>query len=806
MRMLRNLAPRARWSRAVLAIAGMLGILALAVGTWAFVQVRSSLPVLEGAVMAPELSAPVAVARDTQGVPTLTGHTRADLAWALGYLHAQERFFQMDGQRRLAAGELAELAGSAALMQDREHRLHRFRNRAAAVLASMSQEERRVLDAYVGGVNRGLGDLRAAPFEYIFLRSTPEPWRAEDTVLTVYTMYLDLQEADGLTERRRAHAEQALGPELAAFLFPEGTSWDAPLDASSLPTPAMPSTHATKRAHNPARAGDTGVETASRGSNNWAVGGALSTRGAAIVASDMHLGLRVPNIWYRARLVLDDKDTGTALTITGVTLPGAPNIVAGSNGKIAWGFTNSYVDTSDVVILEPDEEDSALYRTPTGSRPLGRVEERICARGAACEILPIEESLWGPVIGVDRRGRKLAYRWVAHDPVAVNLRSMLELERAETAQAALDIAHRLGIPHQNLVVGDAQGHVGWTVTTPLPQRFGFDGRLPVSWADGTRGWRGYLAPQDVPIVYNPESQRIWTANSRVVGGEALEKLGFGAYAHGSRARQIRNRLFAKEKFDEHDMLAIQLDDRGVLLERWQRLLLQRLQAGAGNSQYAPLIPEVENWGGRAVPDSIGYRLVRTFRAELIGAVFDAYTAPMRVGEPAPASGQPARPITSKQADEPVWRLLTERPAHLVPPGYRDWDAVVDTGIAKVLSAVAKEAGGRLDAFTWGAANRAEIRHPLTRAVPALSLFLNPPSEPQPGDLYQPRVAGPRTGASERFVVAPGHEGTGIFHMPTSQTGHPLSPYYMIGHEDWARGRATSFLPGEPKWQMVFQPR
>jgi penicillin amidase len=724
----------------------------------------------------------------------------------LGYLHAQERFFQMDGQRRLAAGELAELAGPAALMQDREHRLHRFRNRAAAVLASMSQEERRVLDAYVGGVNRGLGDLRAAPFEYIFLRSTPEPWRAEDTVLTVYTMYLDLQEADGLTERRRAHAEEALGPELAAFLFPEGTSWDAPLDSSNLPIPAMPGSQAIKRAHGPTPPSDGSVETASRGSNNWAVGGALSTRGAAIVASDMHLGLRVPNIWYRARLVLNDKDTGSTLSITGVTLPGAPNIVAGSNGKIAWGFTNSYVDTSDVVILEPDEEDPALYRTPTGSRPLGRVEERICARGATCEILPIEESLWGPVIGVDRRGRKLAYRWVAHDPVAVNLRSMLELERAETAQAALDIAHRLGIPHQNLVVGDAQGHVGWTVTTPLPQRFGFDGRLPVSWADGTRGWRGYLAPQDVPIVYNPGSQRIWTANSRVIGGEALEKLGFGAYAHGSRARQIRNRLFAKEKFDEHDMLAIQLDDRGILLERWQRLLLQRLQAGAGNSQYAPLIPEVENWGGRAVPDSIGYRLVRTFRAELIGAVFDAYTAPMRVGEPAPASGQPARPITSKQADEPVWRLLTERPAHLVPPGYRDWDAVVDTGIAKVLSTVANEAGGRLDAFTWGAANRAEIRHPLTRAVPALSLFLNPPSEPQPGDLYQPRVAGPRTGASERFVVAPGHEGTGIFHMPTSQTGHPLAPYYMVGHEDWARGRATPFLPGEPKWQMVFQPR
>jgi penicillin amidase len=670
----------------------------------------------------------------------------------------------------------------------------------------MTAEERFVLDAYASGVNRGLSNLGTAPFEYMFLRSTPAPWTAEDTVLTVYTMYFDLQEDDGLTERRRAQAEEALGSPLAAFLFPEGTSWDAPLDSSNLPTPAMPDGHASKRAHSPVPAGDRGVETASLGSNSWAVGGGLSSSGAAVVANDMHLGLRVPNIWYRARLVLNAEDPGSRLDITGVTLPGAPNIVAGSNGKIAWGFTNSYADTSDVVILEPAEEDPSLYRTLASSRPLDRVEERICAKGAACELLAIEESLWGPVIGVDGQGRKLAYRWIAHDPIAVNLRGMLELERAGTAHDALAIAHRLGIPHQNLVVGDAQGNIGWTVTTALPQRFGFDGRLPVSWADGSKGWNGYLAPQDVPVVYNPENQRIWTANSRVIGGQGLGRLGLGAYAHGSRARQIRDQLLAKERFDERDMLAIQLDDRGVLLERWQSFLLQHLRAGAGHPQYASLIPEVENWGGRAVPASVGYRLVRTFRAELIGTVYHAFTAPMRAGEPAPVSGQRLRPITSKQADEPVWRLLTEQPAHLVPSGYQDWDAVVNAGIAKTLSAVASQAEGRLDAFTWGAANRAEIRHPLARVVPGLSFLLNPSSEPQPGDLYQPRVASPTTGASERFVVAPGHEKTGIFHMPTSQTGHPLSPYYMAGHEAWARGKATPFLPGEPKWQMVFQPR
>jgi len=782
----------------------VIGLAVLSAGSWAYWRLRASLPILEGRVSAADLSAPVTVTRDVQGVPTLIGRTRSDLAWVLGYLHGQERFFQMDGQRRIAAGELSELAGEIALNQDRQHRLHRFRHRAGAVLAGMTPDERQVLGAYVRGVNRGLGDLGAFPFEYLLLGSTPSLWTEEDTVLTVYAMYFDLQEADGATERQRLHAEEALGSPLAAFLFPEGTSWDAALDGSLLPAPELPSSKPPDRAGLPSLRDAGGIEVASPGSNGWAVAGHLTSRGAAMIANDMHLGLRVPNIWYRARLVLDGSEGMAPLDITGVTLPGAPNVVAGSNGKIAWGFTNSYVDTSDVVLLESVDGSSDLYRTPEGSRALDRIEERICSKGAACEAFVVEESVWGPVIGSDGKGRKLAYRWIAHDPAAVNLRGILELERAESVRSALDIAHRMGIPHQNLMVGDRQGNIGWTVTTALPNRFGLDGRRPTSWADGARGWRGYLPFEDVPAVFNPDGRRIWTANGRVVGGSGLEKLGFGAYAHGSRARQIRDSLFSREHFDETEMLAIQLDDRGVLLERWQGLMVERLRAGAEKAAYASLLPTVENWGGRAAPDSVGYRLVRTFRSELIGIVYDAYTASFRMGEPSSLGEPRRRRMVTNQADQPVWRLLTERPRHLVPVGYGDWEAVMDAAIASTLSAVATQADGNLSAFTWGAANRGEVRHPLSRALPGLSIFLDPPSTPQPGDLYQPRVAAPGFGASERFVVAPGHEAAGILHMPGSQSGHPLSPYYNLGHDDWAKGRPTPFLPGEAKWQLIFE--
>ena len=302
----------------------------------------------------------------------------------------------------------------------------------------------------------------------------------------------------------------------------------------------------------------------------------------------------------------------------------------------------------------------------------------------------------------------------------MNLRGALALEQAGNVREALDIAHRMGIPHQNLVAGDAQGNIGWTVTSALPRRFGHDGRLPTSWADGTKGWSGYLDTAEMPVVYNPESQRIWTANARVVGGDALKKLGFGAYDHGSRARQIRDSLFAHERFSERDLLAIQLDDRGLRLERWQGLMLQALRARAQDPQFAALIPQVETWGGRAVPDSVGYRLVRTFRTELITAVYDAYTALMPVLEAPPKNKRQPRRALTNQADEPVWGLLSERPAHLVPPGFRDWEAVIGAGLSKTLSAIATEAGGKVDAFTWGSANRAGIKHPLSEALPGLS--------------------------------------------------------------------------------------
>jgi penicillin G amidase len=764
---------------------------------WLGIVLDRSKPKLEGEIAAAELSAPVTVARDAEGVPVITGATRADVAYALGYLHGQERFFQIDTLRRVAAGELSALVGGAAAKLDRQNRVHRFRARARRTVAAMPPSERAFLDRYVAGVNRGLAELGASPFEYAILRGKPEPWRPEDTVLAVYAMYLNLQPSTPQLELDRARAEQRGGRALADLLYPQGTELDAPLDGSRLPETPLPERLPPmpvlpRQLETAALAGEAPV----LGSNNWAVAGPLSTSGAALVANDMHLGLPVPGTWYRAHLIVRPAP-GSAerpLSIAGVTLPGGPTIVAGSNGRIAWGFTNSYIDTSDAVIVEPVPGRPGFYRTPDGPRPIRRATERLCI-GSECEDMVVEETIWGPIVGKDAFGRTIAMRWTAHDPGAIRLGAPAGMEGAGSVAEALGIAHRSGIPHQNLVVGDRAGNVAWTIIGRVPARDGFDGRDAVSFADGTRGWRGYLPPREVPAFVNPPHGRIWTANARVMGGADYAKLGDGRYDTGLRAGRIRDLLFARNRFGPRDFLAIQLDDRNARNDFWQPVLLAELDKRKGDPRFAAMIGPVQGWGGRAVPGSVGYRLIDVFRTAIRNELHLAYLG---------APEKPRRTYASNQSEGSLRRLLRERPPALVPPDHRSWDSVLAAALDEVAKEVDK-AGGDVAAFRWGEVGRAGVRHPLSGAIPGLAWLTDPKDVALPGDAVTVRAQRPGSGASERFAVSPGFEREGIFHMPGGQSGHPWSPYYLAGHQAWVEGRPTPFLPGPARWTLRFVP-
>ena len=780
-------------------LAGILLIVTLLAAGWFWWRMEGSVPRLEGEVALAGLSAPVNVERDALGTPTITGASRADVARALGYLHAQDRYFRMDMQRRFAAGEVAALAGGAMADIDRHIRPHRFRTRAQAAINAMAPDERALLDAYVAGVNQGLSELRAHPFEYLLLRGEAQPWKPEDTLLSVMAMYLNLQPATPQRELDRARAAKALGAEMSAFLYPQTTELDAPIDGSRLPEPPLPSAVAPLSTapvlESPG--GDVRLPEVV-GSNNWAVGGALTASGAALVANDMHLGLDVPSIWYRARLVVKPRagSAEAAMDATGVTLPGTPFLVAGSNGKIAWGYTNSYIDTADAVVVEWVDEKAGSYRVPGGVATVKRVDERLCVRND-CERLPVRETIWGPIVAKDAFGRDIAMRWTAHEVDAIRLAPALALEKAGSVAEAVAIAQRSGIPQQNFTVGDSAGNIAWTIIGRVPRRVGFDGQEAVSFADGTKRWDGYLTPAETPLVLNPANARLWTANSRVMGGEDFRKLGDGGYDTGARAGRIRDLLLAKPRFAPADFLAIQLDDTATRNRFWQQLMLAEL-AKRNDPRLNAMVAPVTNWGERALPASVGYRLVDRFRKAAVEGLYEAW-----LGEPEKEIGR--RTWLASQAEGPARRLLRERPAHLLPPGYQSWDAYLDSVLKIVAGDVEREAGGKLARYQWGEVGRAGISHPLARAIPPLAWVTNPRDVAVPGDRPTVRAAAPGFGASERFSVSPGREDEGLFHMPGGQAGSPRTPYYLAGHEDWVEGRPTPFLPGQTRWKLTMVP-
>lgn len=809
---------KSRWLRKIMT--SLIVVLLIAIGI-VWLLLKASLPWLDGQFELLGLSVPVQIERDNNGYTTITAKNRLDMARATGYAHAQDRFFQMDLLRRSSAGELAALFGKRALSFDQQRRVHRMRARAARVLETMTSEELALLQAYSDGVNAGLNALRAPPFEYLLLRQRPEPWNLQDSILTVIAMYFDLQLSTVRQESQLAMLRDCMPPEMVEFLLPRGTQWDAPLIGQAITPPGIPvaeifdSRLLNKQASNtainplPDYSNLLDIEHYVIGSNNWAVSGALTDHGAAMVSGDMHLDLNLPHIWYRLRLVLNPPEgqvnDQTPFDISGVSLPGLPFIVVGSNRNIAWGFTNSYGDFLDLVSLRMDPSDPTHYLTTEGYEALKLVTERIEVAGSEPVQIVVKESRWGPVVDKDHMNQPRVWRWVAHEPEAIGLNEFIQLETAETAEQAIQLAQRTGMPGQNFVVGDTHGNIAWTIIGIIPKRSpGFEGRMPEDWAASAVSWQGWAAAEDYPQLVNPSHNRIWTANGRVTSGEQLAVLGDGGYALGARAKQIRERLMALEQADEASLSQIQLDDEAVFLARWRRQLLALLDttALAGNQYRQQLRTAVLNWSGHAAVDDAGYRLVREYRDHLRRLVMHGLTAHCAAVEN--KDGQRQDFTGSWQVEGPLWQLVNQQPDHMLPVGFDNWRAVMLAAVDQLIVSATDQVAD-LREYHWGLRTQLRMAHPLASALPVVGNLLSMPSQSLPGDRDMPRVQGRSYGASQRMTVAPGHEEDGYLQLPGGQSGHPLSPYFAAGHADWAEGKPTPFLPGNSVHSLVLTP-
>ncbi|MGJ0490297.1 penicillin acylase family protein [Methylobacter sp.] len=780
----------------------LLGLSILVTGA-GLLFLQRSLPPQDGEFMVEGLSAPVVVISDSHGIPVIKAGNRADALRALGYVTARDRLFQMDLMRRKNAGRLAELFGQAAVNSDIRARTYGFPRVAKAVVAKLPQAHRRYLEAYAEGINSYIDDARALSFEFTALAYRPERWKPEDSLLVVLGMFDNLTAKAEREERMLTVMEKSLPADVVSFLTPDTDRFTDSLYGAAEPyRPVRPIPVASLETALARHAPDAlklaeavQLNDLMAGSNAWVVSGAKTHDGRAILANDMHLGISVPNIWYRAEM-----DYGTGRT-AGVTLPGAPVFIAGGNDRLAWGGTNLTGDFLDLVSLEINPENPDQYRVGDKWQRFEQANEIISIKEAEALQVTVRRSIWGPVALEPLLGKPVAVHWSALDDNIVNL-GLLDLDQAETLEQAMAVVNRTGGPQLNFLLADNHGRIGWTVMGQIPKRVGFDGSVSRSWADGSVGWDGYVDARQLPREIDPATGWLVSANDRRLGREYPHVIG-RQFASGYRAYRITQRLKEMPVINEWAMFGLQLDTENEFYGFYQQLALSVLSPR--NIERQPELQELRDtllaWNGRADTDSLGFALLVRFRQQLATSVFSPFLEASR-------SLDAHFSYAWTYIDTPLQAMLTEKVPQLLPDpvNYRNWNDFILGQLKRSAQQLrADYPDTALSELTWGQVNKAHIGHPFSKAVPLLGILLDMPADALAGCANCVRALGSEFGASERLVVSPARLDEGIMHMPGGQSGHPLSPHYRDQHRYWVKGLPLALLAGKPEHSLILKP-
>jgi penicillin amidase len=745
----------------------------------------ASVPAENAEIILPGMVSRATVHSDDAGVPSINAENKADAYRTLGYLHARDRLFQMELMRRKSSGRLAELFGTAALKLDRKQRTYQLLKTARMIVNDLPASQRQVLQAYVQGVNAYIEQAAILPPEFLVLQHHPEPWQAEDSVLVILGMFQTLNgyEQD---ERMVSVMEKALPADLVSFLTPDADSYSTVLVGGkgsrrfneNIPVKALA---ALPDADTYAANHQVDTENVVAGSNNWVVAGSKTADGRPMLANDMHLGLSVPNVWYRAELAYQHRH------IYGVTLPGAPAVIVGGNDDVAWGFTNVTADLVDLIALNVNPENSQQYLTPQGWQDFTQHHETIHVKDAADIDITLQDTVWGPVSDKPLLGQAVVIKWTALERHAVDL-GLMDMDSVQTTRQAINTMNQIGGPPQNVVIADREGHIGWTYMGRFPRRVGFDGLASRSWADGGQAWQGFIAPEELPRLLDPPEGFIATANNRTVGSDYPYVIAHN-WALGYRAFRIAELLRGRQGLTPAEILAIQLDTRNGVLDFYQQLALQELQSQDNpDTELQEAKLALQAWDGHMGKDSLGAAFLYEFRTQLAQQVFAKVVAACQVHE---ADFKYAW----REMETPLRLLLTQRPKGLLPGNYQEnWRLM----IADVMRRTVRELhqlypGITLPQLTWGQTNQITQAHPFSKAMPFLSDVLDMSSFASDGCAsFCVKVMGNEHGASERLVLSPGYPESGIFQMPGGQSGHPLSPHYRDQQMSWQDGIAAPF--------------
>jgi penicillin amidase len=789
-------------------IAGVaLGAMAGLTGVAALTALRRPLARTSGQVSLPGLAAPVQILRDRWGVPHIYARNTTDLFVAQGYVHAQDRLWQMELQRRTGLGRLAEVFGPIALDTDRFVRVLGFNRVVRREAVALEGAARVVVDAYVRGVNAFIAqNTRRLPLEFTILRLRPEPWQAEDVLVWAKMMALNLSR-DWMTDLLRARIVATVGPERAALLEPEyppahpltippGVRYSAAIGEDALRMAA-------------AAAPFTGSSAAGQGSNAWAVSGARTVSGLPLLASDPHLMLQVPSLWYENHL------SGGDIHVAGASLPGIPCVVIGHNEHVAWGLTNGENNVQDLFIERFDPSDPARYEFQGAWEQATVVNERILVKGQAEPVIEeVRITRHGPVIsalfpndegrrtkderaaagltpsslvvGSSSDGEALALRWAALDP-GQNISAVLGLNCARDWASFRAAVAEWDMPTQNFIYADVEGHIGYTLGGALPIRARGDGLLPVPGWTGEYEWAGMIPRDELPHVLDPDEGFVASANTQIAGAGYPYALP-GEYLPGYRAARIRQLIGQTPQHSAKSFSAIQGDQRSLPgLEL--AALAGRLAATTPIARQAR--EALAAWDGELTAESVAGAIYARLREKLLQAAYSDLAEPL--GFVAGLGAFVALPATGY-----LWRalpqLLERLAAHddsRLPEGHTS-DGLLNEAWDATIAELRAELGDDVSDWRYGRYHTLTLRHPLGASA-ALAPLLNRGPFPIGGDSDTVRMGhSPRQFAGQPFYIAPSYRqicdlsnwDLSLSIHPVGQSGQPGSKHYADLIDAW----------------------
>jgi penicillin amidase len=675
-----------------------------------------TLPETSGEVSAP-ITARATVTRDALGVPHISAASWEDAIFLQGYVTAQDRMWQLDAFRRLAAGELAEVIGPSAIEQDRESRRLRMTRIVEAQMKTLAPEAREIFAAYARGVNYFLETHRGRlPLEFTLLNYQPRPWRIEDTLLGALQMYRTLT-TSWPEEIRKQHLMGVGDAQKVEFLYPART----------------------------------GLEVAP-GSNAWAISGAHTASGKPILAGDPHLDWSIPSPWYLIHL------KAGGLDVTGAALPGIPAVVIGHNRSIAWSVTNLEFDVQDLYREQIDPR-TGRYQAQGQLKQAALERDWIGVKGQK----PVQADAWvtehGPVV-LNDSGSSYALRWAAAEGGVMEF-PFLAVDRASNWEEFNDALRRYPGPGQNFVYADVAGNIGYHAAGRLPNRQGCQGDVPADGAKNDCVWNGWIPYDDLPQVFNPESGMIVSANQNPFP-ENYRYTVNGGFSPPYRARGIRALLGSREKWQPADMLAVQKDVYSAYLHFVARETVAAWDKHPGsNPQIREAVETLRNWNGQ---------MERGTAAPMVAMLIDTELRQAAAKSAAPGAESD---YAARMAPMVVERMLRERP----PGWFASYDELLVNSLAAAFAAGEKMQGSSAARWDYGQLIRLQLNHPVGSQLFFVSRYFDIGPVPMSGSPSSIKQTTQRLGPSLRMVVDLSNLDQSQANLVTGESGHVLSKHY-----------------------------